>query len=118
MPILVLLTSRSYGDGVLFAAFGADVPALLAVGHRNAIDRDNLGCHGPIEGKAAEAERERKQQKAQITSILVILAAFGALGVFGWIGSIINKVKTNAVAAATPYVTPTPYNRPDIAPTP
>jgi cytoskeletal protein RodZ len=70
------------------------------------------------EVRAAEAERERKQQKAQLTSILIIFAVIGALGVFGWIGSTINKAKTNAVVAATPYVTPTPYYQPDITPTP
>lgn len=72
----------------------------------------------PPEVQAAEAERERKQQKAKITSSLVALALIGALVVFGWIGSTINKVTTKAVVAATPYVTPTPYNQPDITPTP
>src|ERR1700741_1082761 len=72
----------------------------------------------PPEVQAAEAERERKQQKAQLTSILVLFVAIGALGVFGWIGSTVNKVKTNAVVAATPHVTPTSYNLPDITPTP
>jgi uncharacterized protein YecT (DUF1311 family) len=72
----------------------------------------------PPEVQAAEAERERKQQKIKSTVYLVVFAVIGAIFVFGWIGSIITKVKTNAVAAATPYVTPTPYNQPEITPTP
>jgi hypothetical protein len=72
----------------------------------------------PPEVQAAEAERERKQQKIKNTGYLVVLALIGALVVFGWIGSTINKVTTNAVVAATPYVTPTRYNQPDITPTP
>jgi hypothetical protein len=72
----------------------------------------------PPEVQAAEAERERKQQKIKNTGYLVVFALIGALIVLAWIGSTFNKVTTNAVVTATPYVTPTPYNQPDITPTP
>jgi len=72
----------------------------------------------PSEVQAAEAERERKQRKIKNTGYLVVFALIGALIVPAWIGSTFNKVTTNAVVAATAYVTPTPYNQPDITPTP
>ena len=72
----------------------------------------------PPEVQAAEAERERKQENTKRTSYLVAFAVIGAFVVLLGIGSTINKATTNAVVAATPYVTSTPYNQPEITPPP